>query len=314
MSRPILVTGATGLLGGACLWRWREEPRGLAALVRRPGKLPHGAWPGVGVAAGDLGEPDRLGRAVAELRPALVVNCAALTGVDAAEERPGRARLLNAAGPGALAAAAREAGAEMVHISTDAVYAQGPGPHREEDAGGRLSVYAASKLEGEAAVLSAHPGALVLRTCLFGWNQNPGRSSLAEWVVQSLARGREITGFVDVSFSPLFTDTLAGWILAGVRAGLAGVYNLGSAAGASKHDFARLLARSLGLDPELVRPGSQARAGLAAPRPAAPVMDSGRFFAAVGGGPPGLEEEAARFAAWAQGGELERFRRFGGYP
>jgi dTDP-4-dehydrorhamnose reductase len=201
----------------------------------------------------------------------------------------------------------------MVHVSTDAVYAAGPGPHPEEAAGGRLSAYAAGKLEGEAAVLAAHPGALVARTCLFGWNQDPARSSLAEWVAASLRAGQEITGFRDVRFSPLFTATLADLLLAGARAGLAGVYNVGAAEGASKYRFARLAARALGLDPELVRPGEAGGAGLAAPRPPDPTLDSRRFFAALGRPAPGLAAEVAAWARMEASGGLRRFRRFGGY-
>ncbi|MFZ5585184.1 MAG: SDR family oxidoreductase [Thermodesulfobacteriota bacterium] len=313
MSGPVLVAGAAGLLGGMLLWRWRNLPQGLAALVRDPAVLAAGAWPGVRVVAGDVTDPASLTAALAATRPGLVVNCAAVTNVDLCERRPELALAVNAHGAASLARAAADAGAGFVQIGSDAVYAAGPGPHAEDAAGGTLSAYAQSKLKGDALVMAAHPAALVLRTCIFGPNQDPARLSLAEWVVNNLTADNSIPGFCDVRFSPLFTASLAPAILAGVGAGLSGVYNLGCAQGLSKYDFARRLAVGLGRDPALVRPASVAEVALTAPRPADPVLDSRRFAAAAGWPPPGIDQEIKAFLDFAAGGELAAFRRFGGW-
>lgn len=160
--------------------------------------------------------------------------------------------------------------------------------------------------------MEAHPQALILRTCLFGYNQDPGRSSLAEWMLSRLKAGQELPGFTDVRFNPVFTASLAGLILRSVRAGLSGVYNIGSAGGLSKYDFARALARAFGAEENLVRATLQAQAQLKAPRPSDPTMDSRRFCAALGIGQPSLEEEIAAFRAMEADGSLADFRRFGG--
>lgn len=313
MRGPILVAGAAGLLGGMLLWRWRGRPEGLAALVREPAALPAGAWPGVRVLAGDITDPASLTAALAAARPGLVVNCAALTNVDLCQRRPELALAVNAVGAANLAVAAAAAGAAFVQIGSDSVYAAGPGPHLEEAAGGELSAYAQSKLKGDELTLAAHPAALVLRTCIFGHNQNPARLSLGEWVQANLMAGREMPGFTDARFSPLFTASLAHAILAGVAAGLSGVYNLGSRQGLSKYDFARRLAAGLGRDPELVRPASVATVAMNAPRPADPVLDSHRFAAAAAWPLPGIDQEIKAFLDFAAGGELAGFRRFGGW-
>ncbi|MFH1060245.1 MAG: sugar nucleotide-binding protein [Pseudomonadota bacterium] len=312
MKGPILIAGAAGLLGGMLLWRWREKPEGLAALVRDPAALAAGAWPGVRVVAGDVRDPASLTAALAEVRPGLVVNCAAVTNVDLCQRQPELAQAVNATGAANLARAAAAAGAACVHIGSDSVYAAGPGPHPEEAAGGTLSAYAQSKLNGDRLVMAAHPAALVLRTCIFGHNQNPARASLAEWVAANLAAGNTIPGFTDVRFSPLFTVSLAPAILAAVAAGLSGVYNLGCAEGLSKFDFARRLALGLGRDPGLVRPALAAEVALAAPRPADPVLASRRFAAAAAWPLPGIDQEIKAFLEFAAG-ELDRFRRFGGW-
>lgn len=309
----ILITGATGLLGGMCLWRWRERPEGVAALVREPDSLPEGAWPGVKKVSGDLTKQDSLVKALKQVRPGLVVACAAFTKVDTAEEEPELAKALNVEGAAVLAEATHDIGAALVHISSDAVYYGNSGHHQEDDAGGDLSVYAQSKLDGEKAVLSAHPAALVLRTCMFGWNQDPARTSLAEWIIGTLREGNQLNGFTDVRFNPLFTGSLSDLILAGVSKRLRGVYNLGAADGVSKFEFARMLAQHLDLDERLVNPALQAEVNLKARRPANPVMKVDRFFSAIGAEPPSLASEIEAFLEMERGNGLAELRRFGGY-
>lgn len=311
--KSILLTGATGLLGGMCLWQWRQQNLKLYALVRDKDALPAKAWPGVQVVSGDLSQPKTLAAAIENTKPDLVVNCAGLTKVDQCQREPDLARSINTLGSGALARAAFENQAGFVHVSTDAVYANGVGPHPESDAGGELSTYAASKLEAESAVIKAHSGALVLRTCMIGWNQNPGLSSLAEWIVATLRAGKQLPGFIDVRFSPLYTGTLARLMLSAARAGLAGVYNLGSSDGLSKYQIALLFAQGLGLEQDMVRPVSQKQADLAVPRPEDPVMDSSKFYNALGAEAPTVAQEVEAMLAMEANGELQSFRRFGGY-
>jgi dTDP-4-dehydrorhamnose reductase len=312
--RRILISGATGLLGGMCLWRWQQALKyELAVIVRQPEELPAQAWPGVKVIYGDLAKPESLCDALNEVQPDLVVHCAALTNVDKCQHEPERCKTLNTSASGILAAAAKKNGSALVYISTDAVYAKGPGPHDEKNAGGDLSVYAASKLEAESSVMKAHVGALVLRTCMIGWNQNPGLSSLAEWIVATLSEGKQLPGFADVRFSPLFTGTLAKLMLSAAQAGLAGVYNLGSSDGLSKYQTALLFAQGLGLEQDMVKPVSQKQADLAVPRPEDPVMESDRFYNALGEEAPTVAQEVEAMLAMEANGELQNFRRFGGY-
>jgi len=311
--KRILLTGATGLLGGMCLWQWRQSGLKLCALVRDNEVLPDRAWPGVEIVVGDLAKPESITAAVAGARPDLVVNCAALTKVDQCQKQPELTRTVNTLGAEALALAAFENQAGFIHISTDAVYAKETGPHQENEAGGDLSVYAASKLAAEAAVVRAHAGALVLRTCMLGWNQNPRLTSLAEWMIDTLRSGEKLPGFIDVSFSPLFTGTLARLILDAAQRGLTGIYNVGSSDGLSKYETALLFAAGLGLKPEMVKPVSQNNADLAVLRPKDPVMNSYRFYEALGAEAPTVAWEVQNMLAMEASGELRRFRLFGGY-
>ncbi len=95
----------------------------------------------------------------------VVVNAAAYTAVDRAEDEPALAHAVNAAAPGAMAAAAAARGIPFLHVSTDYVLDGSPGrAWREDDPTGPLSVYGASKLAGERAIAAAGPDHVILRT------------------------------------------------------------------------------------------------------------------------------------------------------
>ncbi len=143
----ILVTGGAGQLAQALA---RARPEGLV-VVGRP--------------AFDFDRPETVAAAVRDARPKLVINAAAYTAVDAAETDSAAARRANAEGPGLLAEACAQAGAQLIHVSTDYVFDGNKGaPYTEDDATAPTGVYGATKMDGERAVLAAHPGAVVLRT------------------------------------------------------------------------------------------------------------------------------------------------------
>ena len=113
----------------------------------------------------DLAAPATLARALQAARPDIVVNAAAYTAVDKAEQEPDLARAVNAAGAGAVAAAAADLGVPIIQISTDYVFdGSKPTPYVEADPTGPLGVYGASKLAGEQAVAAANPRHAILRT------------------------------------------------------------------------------------------------------------------------------------------------------
>ena len=149
VARPILLTGADGQVG----WELRRAlaPLGRVVALRR--------------AEADLADPDALRAAVRAARPALVVNAAAYTAVDAAERDRDVAFRVNADAPGVLAEEAARLGAPIVHYSTDYVFDGAKGtPYVEGDAVGPQGAYGESKLAGERAVVAANPAHLVLRT------------------------------------------------------------------------------------------------------------------------------------------------------
>jgi len=168
----ILVLGRTGQL--ALSLRERADAQGVPLrFIGRP--------------EADLADPDSLRAAVARHRPDAIVNAAAYTQVDAAEDDPDSARLSNAAGPAALAEAAREFGARLIHVSTDYVFdGSGERPWAEDDRPSPQSVYGRTKLEGEEAIRAACPDHVIVRTA---WVYSPFGANFVRTML-NLARTR----------------------------------------------------------------------------------------------------------------------------
>ena len=152
----------------------------------------------------DLARPESIAPALESTRADVVVNAAAVTAVDEAENDPGTTHAVNADGAGHVAAAAAALGVPVVHISTDYVFDGRAGqPYSEDDAPQPLSAYGRSKLEGERLVAIANPRHVVLRTA---WIYSPfGRNFLtfvmarartqAVIEVASVQRGSPTSGF-----------------------------------------------------------------------------------------------------------------------
>src|SRR6516162_9694539 len=145
----ILVTGVTGQVGGALV----ERLRSLGSIVAADRAML------------DLARPDEIPSALDRIEPDLIINPAAYTAVDRAEDEADLAFRVNAEAPGAIARWAAGRGVPLIHFSTDYVF-DGAGfrPWREGDPTGPLCVYGASKLAGEEAVRASGGAHLVIRT------------------------------------------------------------------------------------------------------------------------------------------------------
>ncbi len=145
---------------------------------------------------------------IVRLQPAVIVNCAAFTNVDGCESQEELATRVNGAGPGYLAAAAKEVGAVLVHISTDYVFAGDKGtPYLESDPTAPLSAYGRSKLAGEDAIIaSGLTRYFILRT---SWLYGPGGKNFVETMLRLAAERDELRVVADQIGSPTYTGDLA---------------------------------------------------------------------------------------------------------
>ena len=248
----VLITGARGLLG--------------AAIVREFHDADLHAFDHQGL---DVGDETAVRHAVASTQPDVLINCAAYNDVDGAERDAEAALRVNAMAVLALARAARDAGAVLVHYSTDFVFdGDADRPYMEEDAPNPRSVYAASKLLGDWFARDA-PRAYVLRVDgLFGHPGPDGarRGSLAT-IVDRIREGAEVPVFVDRTVSPSYTTDVARATRAIIERELApGLYHCVNAGAATWAQIAEEAARMMGL-PFHMKPLTLESVKLAARRP-----------------------------------------------
>ncbi|WP_027995466.1 dTDP-4-dehydrorhamnose reductase [Simplicispira psychrophila] len=156
---------------------------------------------------GDFSNPAGIADTVRALRPDVIVNAAAHTGVDKAESEPDLARLLNATTPGALAQEAAKMGAWLIHYSTDYVFdGSGSRPWSETDAPAPLSVYGHTKWEGERLIQESGVQHLILRT---SWVYASRGGNFAKTMLR-LAQERERLTVIDDQWgAPTGADLLA---------------------------------------------------------------------------------------------------------
>ncbi len=207
---------------------------------------------------------------VARLRPDAVINCAAYTDVDRAEDEPVEALNVNAFAVRVLAAAAAGVGAAFVHYSTDFVFdGAATRPYTEDDPPNPRSTYACSKLLGEWFAREA-PRHYVLRVeSIFGaLPGGPGaRRTSVDRIVDGIVEGREVPVFVDRTVSPSYhRDVAAATSALLSRRAAPGLYHCVNSGSCTWEELAREAARQLGVDAHL-KPVRMADAGLRARRP-----------------------------------------------
>ncbi len=235
-ARPVVVLGATGLLGQALVRACTEAGRPVVGLSRASGVDFASAF---GVLA--------LHQLLDQHRPALVVNAVAITDLAACEADRGRAWVLHAQLPGVLAAWSRATGTPWVQVSTDHFFSGEHNTlHDEQAAVAPPNEYARSKLAGEALALTS-PQALVLRTNIVGRRGWAGRPSFAEWVHERLVSGEPFAGYTDAWASSLEAGQCARLLLALADSGARGLLNLAAAESISKAEFIAAFAAAAGL-------------------------------------------------------------------
>lgn len=233
----IVVTGVSGQVGGA-----------LVKTLEPIGSI---------IAAGrevlDLSQPNRIASSLDRLSPDLIVNAAAYTAVDRAEDEKVLAYVVNVEAPGAIARWAAGHGVPLVHFSTDYVFdGTGSRPWREDDPANPLSVYGISKLAGEEAIRSADGSHLIVRT---EWVYAAQGTNFLRTIAQLAKERKELRVVADQFGAPtsarLIADAVAGVLGSGGPsvadrfAAAKGVVNVAASGETSWHGFAVAIVEGL---------------------------------------------------------------------
>lgn len=254
----VLITGGRGQLGRELAKVFGAE-EGHAVLA--PGR-----------AELDVTRPEEVRRAFHDFCPEAVVHAAANTNVDGCELDEDGAYLVNALGTRNVAAAAEEAGARLVYISTDYVFdGRSRRPYKEFDPPGPLSVYGKSKLAGERFASAFCRRHFIVRT---SWLYGPHGKNFVKTMLALGEQKGEVAVVDDQVGSPTYAPDLARFVAALVKTELYGTYHATNAGACSWYEFARAIFRAAGLERVKVRPITTAELNRPAPRPAYSVLDN----------------------------------------
>jgi dTDP-4-dehydrorhamnose reductase len=283
----VLVTGVTGQVGGALL----EALKGKADVVAAPRS------------ALDFTQADAIVSALDRIAPDLIINPAAYTAVDRAEDERDLAYRINGEAPGHIAKWAASRGVPLIHLSTDYVYdGSGERPWREDDITGPLSVYGTSKLAGEDAIRAANPSHLIVRT---SWVFAAKGTNFLRTIARLAGERAELRIVADQIGAPtsarVIADVIASIVtknptdLAGRFAAAGGLVHVAAAGETSWHGFATaivegLKARGMPLKAESIVPIRTQDYPTKAKRPANSRLDLNRLQRVFGTTMPGWQD------------------------
>jgi dTDP-4-dehydrorhamnose reductase len=263
--RPrVLITGASGMLGSDL------------APVLAGGGFEVSARPRSDL---DVTSPDQIGRAFRDVRPHIVVNCAAFTRVDACESDPA-AFAVNGDAVGLLAEACEEYSARLVQISTDFVFdGAKSAPYTEADEPAPLSAYGRGKRAGEEAALRS-PAALVVRA---SWLFGRGGWNFIEAILRQAEEGKpEIPVVDDQRGKPTATTDLARGILTLLLGGATGIFHFANRGEVTWFEYASEILLLAGHSGVRLKPTTTAALARPAPRPLYSVLDTSKFESLTG--------------------------------
>ena len=303
----LLIVGAGGQVGTK-----------LARRAKSQGSTVYGAYrtrkPSVmldGKAELDKTNINQVVSVLGTFQPDWVVDTGALHNVDYCESHPEEAMAVNARGSRNIAEECCRLNARLVFISTDFVFDGIEAPYTEESRPNPLSVYARSKLEGEANALEANPNntCVVRPAVIYSWaSQEIDASSssgkplnFGAWLVSQLAANKDVNIVEDQITSPTLADDLAGAILALLASSRGGVFHTAGTTPLSRYQFSVELARKMGYETSLVHPILTATLKQVAKRPPNSSLISEKLRRGVGYSMMGITEALDVFKAQAQG-------------
>jgi dTDP-4-dehydrorhamnose reductase len=230
-----LITGAAGLVGAHLASRLARD-HDVAALKHS-----------------DLDITDRgaMNRTVARLRPNAIWNCAVLQ-VDESEQNREKAEAVNGRGPGYLAEAAEEIGAEIVQFSTQYAFRgepMGRAPYTVADEPRPVNIYGETKIAGEQAVRNACPRSYIVRTA---WVYGSGKNSFLCVVHDELQAGKKVRAIDDIWSSTTYVEDLIDRCLEILRSRQYGTYHVVNAGVCTYYEFALEAGRLAGLTRERI--------------------------------------------------------------
>ena len=254
MSERVLVIGA-GFLGGNIAEKFKDHiitQTNLTKINKNSYIL-------------DITDEKQVVDCFHDVKPSIVINCAANTNIDFLERNTPTAYSINGEGIRNLAVTCKRSDVRLVHISTDGIFDGISGNYTEEDKPNPINVYAKSKVIGEENIMKNCLNHVIVRTNFYG--NHPQGKSLFNNILSKLKNRERFTGFDDVIFSPLEVSNLSDLISDVTFSNYRGILNLSSNESISKYQFCCKMADVFGFDSNLIKKGSIDDAGFIAKSP-----------------------------------------------
>lgn len=265
-TKRVLVVGSNGLLGQKVtelLVRGSSYDITLSSRAEAPLRELHSAR----YVRMDITAKKEVKTVVHSVEPDVIINCAAMTNVDACEKEKESAWRINTTGVEHLIDAAKKNNGTIVHVSTDYVFDGKDGPYDEEARPNPLSYYGKTKLASENALRASGLPFFIARTMVLYGYATGVKPNFALWLVQSLEKKVPVRVVDDQLGNPTIADDLAHGILSAVELGRTGVYHIAGRDIVSRHDFAVILAQVFEFDPGMITPIQTSLLRQPAPRP-----------------------------------------------
>jgi dTDP-4-dehydrorhamnose reductase len=202
----------------------------------------------------DITDIESIEKCINQIKPDLIINCAANINLELLEKNPEIGECINAVGPKNLAKVAFKNKIRLIHISTDSIFDGNNSMYSEEDIPNPINEYGKTKLLGEKYIQDIMKDYVILRTNFFGINDNG--TGLLNWIIEKLSQKEEITGFDDVIFNPLEISNLSKMIVEISKSNFIGVLHLSSNNLISKYEFIMKVADVFNFDKELIKKGT----------------------------------------------------------
>lgn len=279
-SKKVLVTGAAGMLGRrvleACPREWTVE--------------------GADIDEFDITSLNDTLAFVGKCKPDVLMNCAAMTDVDGCESKYDMAYRINGIGAGNLARAAREVGAEILHVSTDYVFnGENPEPYLEDDPTCPVSAYGRTKLAGETLVAANNPRHWSIRT---QWLYGQDGKNFVETIINAAGQRDRLDVVNDQFGCPTYAKDLAvQMVRIAEERPVYGIYHGSNKGSCSWFDFACAIVKGVGMEHVQVAPMSSDKLDRPAKRPAHSVLRNYHLELTIGDSMRSWEEALADYLA-----------------
>lgn len=262
MTKKVLITGSNGMLGKDILDVFKKKNAFDIYVINR------------NIDTNLIGEKSKLidltnlkalDKILKEINPHIIIHCAAMVDVDYCEKNQEDAYRINVESTKLLASFDNKK-TKFIYISTDSVFDGINGNYTETSPKAPLNYYAITKNLSENIIQKINKNSIIIRTNIYGYHRNKGKS-IVEWALGELFEGKEIFGFDDVYFNPVYTKQLARIVLQLIDRNFYGIIHIGSKDIISKYEFLKLMSSKFKINGEKIKKISIKEASFDAKRP-----------------------------------------------